>query len=63
VPSVYSGCINTDGEVSTSMVSDGDGGVVIAFFPCDGNLYIHRVGGNYLLEEGVDLGQWSADVP
>ena len=48
------------------MVSDGDGGVVIAFSPCDGNLCIHRIGGNYLLGEGFDLGvfgQWSAVMP
>ena len=63
---VYSGCINTYGEIPTSMVSDGESGVVIAFSPCDGNIYIHRIGTNYILEEGFesgDFGLWSAVVP
>jgi hypothetical protein len=63
---VYSGCVNTYGEIPTGMVSDGDGGIVVAFSPSDGNLYIHRIGGNYILDEGLDLGgfgQWSAVVP
>jgi hypothetical protein len=63
---VYSGCINTYGEIPTSMVSDGDGGVVVALSPCDGNVYIHRIGANYILEEGFesgDFGLWSSVVP
>jgi hypothetical protein len=63
---VYSGCINTYGEIPASMVSDGDGGVVVAFSPCDGNVYIHRIGTNYILEEGFesgDFGLFSAVVP
>jgi hypothetical protein len=63
---VYSGCINTYGEIPASMVSDGESGVVVAFAPCDTNLYIHRVGTNYILEEGFesgDFGLWSTVVP
>lgn len=63
---IYSGCINTYGEIPSSMVSDGDGGVVVAFAPCDANVYIHRIGSNYILDEGFDLGGfglWSAVVP
>lgn len=63
---VYSGCINTYGEIPTGMVSDGGTGVVIAFSPCDTNLYIHRIGSDYILEEGFesgDFGLWSTVVP
>jgi hypothetical protein len=63
---VYSGCINTYGEIPASMVSDGDGGVVVAIAPCDGNVYLHRIGGNYILDDGFDgggFGQWTAVVP
>jgi hypothetical protein len=63
---MYSGCIDTYGQIPSSMVSDGDGGVVVAFAPCDGNVYIHRIGANYLLDDGFELGDfsmWSAVVP
>jgi hypothetical protein len=63
---IYSGCTNTYGEIPSSMVSDGDGGVVVAFAPCDANVYIHRIGSNYILDDGFELGDfsmWSAVVP
>lgn len=63
---IYSGCVDTYGQIPSSMVSDGDGGVVVAFAPCDGNVYAHRVGGNYVFDDGFELGDfsvWSSVVP
>jgi len=39
---------------------------VVAIAPCDGNLYLHRIGGNDILDDGCDVGdfdQWTAVVP
>lgn len=48
------------------MVAHGESGVLVAFTPRDGNLDIHRIGTNRVLEEGFepgDFGLWSAVVP
>lgn len=39
---------------------------MVAFAPCDGKIYLHRIGGNYILDDGFDVGdfgQWTAVVP
>ena len=39
---VYDGCFSTYYE-RARMVSDGRGGAIVAFAPCDGNIYAHRL--------------------
>ena len=53
---VYSGCISTYSNFPCSTVSDGQAGVIVVFSPCEGNLYAHRIGANYVLDDGFDLG-------
>jgi len=39
---------------------------VVAIAPCDGNIDLHRIGGNDILDDGFDVGgfgQWTAVVP
>lgn len=63
---VYAGCISTYSNIPYGMVSDGQGGVIVVFSPCEGNLYAHRIGANYVLDDGFDLGDlsmWSGAGP